>query len=340
MELMSMSNINRELQKPITQQELASGIKLNRLNKITKELDDYQKNLKFDINSEIQKWLDTPSKNRKPKSKHTIIAYKSNIQILVHYLETERLAITKLDYSHADEIMTIICNKYSSQNTQRQCLSSISAFFSYIERKKIVTQNPFKNIPIPQRIIKHGINPDTGKRVPVIQPDEVIMFLKEAEEKITNPHHRINKENAKNLYVSILLMQHLGLRAGSIPTVAFYKEDINNRWCYRCKQKGDTWHTGVLPDDLIDILYSKDLFDETPVTDACTYLTVMHGVENIAIKLMNKGEILYKFTPHDFRHYFANTLYKNTKDVVLVSRALGHSSIAMTDTYLKDIGLV
>ena len=43
-------------------------------------------------------------------------------------------------------------------------------------------------------------------------------------------------------------------------------------------------------------------------------------------------------TPHDFRHYFAKQLYEKTKSVVAVKTALGHSNIAITDTYLNSLG--
>ena len=45
----------------------------------------------------------------------------------------------------------------------------------------------------------------------------------------------------------------------------------------------------------------------------------------------------YKYTCHDFRRFFAVKLYNETKDVLLVSKKLGHSNIATTNTYLMSL---
>jgi integrase/recombinase XerD len=42
---------------------------------------------------------------------------------------------------------------------------------------------------------------------------------------------------------------------------------------------------------------------------------------------------------HDLRHAFAVRLYQATKDVYQVEKALGHANVAVTETYLKSLGL-
>lgn len=44
--------------------------------------------------------------------------------------------------------------------------------------------------------------------------------------------------------------------------------------------------------------------------------------------------------PHGLRHTFACELYEETRDVLLVMRALGHSNLTTTQTYLEGLGVV
>lgn len=56
-------------------------------------------------------------------------------------------------------------------------------------------------------------------------------------------------------------------------------------------------------------------------------------------RLYEKGKIKAKYSIHDVRHYFAVRLYKKTKDIELIRRALNHSNIAITGLYLRSLEL-
>lgn len=45
-----------------------------------------------------------------------------------------------------------------------------------------------------------------------------------------------------------------------------------------------------------------------------------------------------KVFPHNLRHLFATTFYKQTKDIVKLSDVLGHTSINTTRIYLISTG--
>lgn len=46
---------------------------------------------------------------------------------------------------------------------------------------------------------------------------------------------------------------------------------------------------------------------------------------------------MHKAYPHNFRHTFAVNMLKNTKDIYLVSKLLGHCNVAITEDYLKGL---
>jgi integrase len=56
-------------------------------------------------------------------------------------------------------------------------------------------------------------------------------------------------------------------------------------------------------------------------------------------KLYGQGRLRERYSVHDLRHAFAVRLYQATGDVYRVEKALGHSSVAVTEGYLRSLGL-
>lgn len=54
-------------------------------------------------------------------------------------------------------------------------------------------------------------------------------------------------------------------------------------------------------------------------------------------RLAHRAGVYRRVHAHGFRHTFAVEFYGETRDVILVRRALGHSSIATTQNYLDHI---
>jgi integrase len=52
----------------------------------------------------------------------------------------------------------------------------------------------------------------------------------------------------------------------------------------------------------------------------------------------NEGLIFENQTIYSFRHTAAVQLYRRTKDVYLLQKLLGHSSIVVTLKYLRSLG--
>jgi integrase len=57
-------------------------------------------------------------------------------------------------------------------------------------------------------------------------------------------------------------------------------------------------------------------------------------------KLHAAGKLRERYSVHDLRHAFAVRLYEATHDVHQVEKALGHATVAVTETYLRSLGLV
>ena len=59
----------------------------------------------------------------------------------------------------------------------------------------------------------------------------------------------------------------------------------------------------------------------------------------LAIRLHGACKLQARYSVHDLRHAFAVRLYETTRDVYQVEKALGHATVAVTETYLRSLGL-
>jgi integrase len=60
---------------------------------------------------------------------------------------------------------------------------------------------------------------------------------------------------------------------------------------------------------------------------------IRRGIE----KLYNLKEVNEIYSCHDLRHYYAKKEYEKTKDIYRVSRLLNHSSVTITEGYLRSL---
>ncbi len=111
------------------------------------------------------------------------------------------------------------------------------------------------------------------------------------------------------------LMAKTGLRIGSLHSLKV------NRRHYTGRSKGKTI-AGVLPDGI-----------------TAGDIAMIQSISKVAfVKAVNRHMGKSGFTPHDLRHSFAIKVYRESgKDIEQVRRALGHSNIAITTTYLQGL---
>ncbi len=129
---------------------------------------------------------------------------------------------------------------------------------------------------------------------------------------------RLIKTAPTAIGAAIELMAKTGLRVGSLHTL---KVNRRRRRHYTGTSKGKTI-AGVLPDGIT----LKDI----EAIQANSKAAFIRKVERYIAKA--------GFTPHDLRHAFAVKVYQESgKDIEQVRRALGHSNIAITTTYLQGL---
>lgn len=136
--------------------------------------------------------------------------------------------------------------------------------------------------------------------------------------------------NTKNLELraSIFMSMKLGLRAGAYESM----EILGNR--FKTISKGKDM-IGVLPPEVLNLLkmYKITSFKKNTGSKATMF-------KSLAKKLYKENKISFPYSFHDIRHYYAIKTYLETNDIYKVSKLLNHSSIAMTEVYMRGFNII
>lgn len=209
----------------------------------------------------------------------------------------------------------------------RRDASCIGAFYSFVQR---ISNNEFAN-------------PFRGTRAkPALQPVKELCVP--SKEDITTI--LASKEIPKKLRAAIAIMAYRGIRVGGLPGLNI--DYANQSFTTMSKQKAYNGH-----------LTECDTVGSTPVLK---YFNVFEGKKKpfngmtapqikmqVAYwmkRLHQKGVISVCYSCHDFRHHFAVAQYRgdyensNKGDIYKLQKLLNHSSISITETYLKSLNLI
>ena len=170
----------------------------------------------------------------------------------------------------------------------------------------------------------------SGKLPKVMSEEEQVAFLSQFNTRYASPH--------RNLCM-VRVMLEAGLRVGEV--VALRPEHLDMTTCRLQVREGKGAKDRVLwvPDDLRDLIgewlgrrpESTWLFPTREGGPVPTrYMREM--VKRVARRAgVAEWE---RVSPHSLRHTFATDLYRETTNLRLVQKALGHESVAVTEIYV------
>lgn len=184
--------------------------------------------------------------------------------------------------------------------------AACSSFFTFLERRFSSISNPFRGTrERPEKKIVRKIEIPTKNEV------EYII------------------QNSKEITAAaISVMAYRGLRVGALPSL----EIIGNR--FKSFSKGKEIK-GDFQREIIDMLHSQKHPFENFSSGA-----IEHRIKRLTTKLYSQGKINAPYSAHDFRHFYAVTEYKKDFDIHRVSKLLNHTSIVVTENYLRSIEII
>lgn len=250
-------------------------------------------------------------------SQLTINSYLQIIQRLIEYAQCEQESL--IDLSTAD--LKIFISDYYDLNYAKgsisKVISTIKAFYNFLELKGYIEINPSINLVYPKREFK----------LPNFLYHEQIMELFSGIDLET----RYGKRN----YLMILMFYSTGIRVSEL--VNLQVDDLNfDKQEIRVLGKGNKERIVPINDYVINAFndYSKNvkLTNYIFINKNNKQLTT-RGVRYIMQQIVRKSSLSKNVSPHTLRHSFATELLNAGMDIRLVQELLGHESLASTQVY-------
>lgn len=173
------------------------------------------------------------------------------------------------------------------------------------------------------------------------RPKKLPEFLtqEEQEEIIKQPNPRyITGERNKLL---LIIMLQIGTRLSETINLEWKHIDMISGKVMIREGKGSKDRTVWVDEKTIDLLqlwkqrqaeYLKERQDFIFTTNKGTKLLPRY-VQQMVERYSKKAGIEKNVTPHTLRHTFATDLYRNTKNILMTQKALGHSDVSTTMIY-------
>lgn len=263
-------------------------------------------------------------KNEKNYSKYTIINYGKDLKLFEKFLEEEKISdIKKIDYKIIRQYLSFLYDFDYENKTIARNLSTIRSFFKYLMKENIIKNNPMILIE----------NPKLDKKLP-----KVLNSI-EVDDILNIPDNETPLGQRDSLILE--LIYSTGIRVGELVNIKIQDIDFNDKKII-ITGKGNKERIVLFGNVLLKKLnlYLNDGRKKI-IKNSTDYLVLnsqgnkitSRGVELIIDKMLKKGGITYKISPHTLRHTFATHMLNNGADLKTVQELLGHESLSTTQIY-------
>ena len=265
---------------------------------------------KVDIKAAQAKFL----KDKGSQSQRTREAYAAGLLEFNRFCEAEGIDAAALTPSQADDFVRYLKDTGASSATVNLRKSAVRAFYSFLSRETDeMVRNPFagSQVKVKAKRVRKCVYPtreEVGRIINYFEQHEATGRLAQVATIMANDGFRVGA------------FENMTIEAGKASFTS----------------KGKTYTARRLSEASLDVLAG----DEGALFAGKSTLQWQHLWQKHVHTMFECGLLRDEFSPHDFRHYFATELYKATRDIRKVQVALGHSNIAITDTYLRGLGLL
>jgi site-specific recombinase XerD len=248
------------------------------------------------------------SRSSRTGSQRTQKLYAAALGRLEAWCAVQGIAVLELIPAKADDWIAELKGEGRSAATVRLDVSGASAFWSWMERRHPELHNPFRGT-------RERPAMKSARRLEVPTEEEISQMMSAAE---------------PLLRAAIAVMAKAGLRVGGLPGLSIHGVRLTTL------TKGRE-QSGQVPEEVRREIEKAGLSLRAPFADTTAPRIASRFVYLVG-KLYASGKIRTKYSVHDLRHAFAASLYRQTRDIYRVEKALGHASIGVTEAYLKSLG--
>jgi len=286
----------------------------------------------IDMANELEKFRMYLSAERNV-SKHTIMAYETDIGQFLDYLERAKVELSSVDHIILRRYLSWLnTQKYATRSIARK-LASLRTFFKFLKREGCIDNNPIILLSTPK----------LQKRLP--------RFLKvTVMEELLNSPDRTQALGERDRAI-LEILYGSGVRVGEV--VGLDLDDVNpSRKEIRVWGKGKKERIIPINTKGIDAIESyildgrKELLgkikgnaDNIKKKEKALFLNKRGsrlsavGIRRMLNKYVKKVGLVQGITPHVIRHTFATHLLEGGADLRAVQELLGHVDLSSTQVY-------
>lgn len=269
------------------------------------------------------------------------VKVKSNLKIFFTYIENASLNFLRLRILNAQDFQMYLTtatdetgNIRYSRGSTLNLIGSVTSFYDYLKKKKLITSNPFLEITR----IRHG------KSLPknILNEEKMDKFLRHLRH-FNQGKDLVARKNLYKAHVIAELMYSTGARINEIESLK--PSDIDYiKGLVRIKDTKSGKYRDVILNEYASkvlsiyismreyILFGKNNADMTLLFGSRLNLQVkLNYLLNAESKKLGLG----KFTSHHFRHALGYHLLKNGCDIRYIQEILGHRALNTTQVYTR-----
>jgi integrase/recombinase XerC len=270
-------------------------------------------------------------------SRHTVRSYASDLQQFMQWLSSEKILETP-DWNGVTHLMIrgflsyLVQENYEHRSVLRK-LSTLKAFFKWMERAELVAGNPAAKVR----------SPKSPRPLPdVLEPSEVENMLA-----LTNGDSAFAARDKAILEVmyatgmrvaeaAALALPEIDWRAGEIRVVSGKGNKERIVLLGRYAREALERYIGAARGELLARRRNKESFttDAVWINSRGTPLSA-HAIYTLVQDYAKRAGILKQVSPHTLRHSFATHLLQNGADLRVVQELLGHQSLSSTQIYTR-----
>lgn len=264
-------------------------------------------------------------------SEDTQKAYQSDITEFVAFLtdsgDGKPVDLTSIDQYDARVFLSMLYEKGDVSRTIARKVSSLRAFYRFLERNAVVTTNPFAGVQLKkagQHLPRYFYEKELNKLFDVVMADTSLLGLR-------------NRLLLEILYgTGARVSEAAGLTLGMLDQTARVITITGKGNKTRIVPYGQ-YAADALASYLRDarpqlLAKSPVMHDKLFVNQRGQALTAS-GIEYILKQLAKKAGLTQMISAHMFRHTYATDMLNNGADLRTVQQLLGHSSLSTTQIY-------
>lgn len=266
-------------------------------------------------------------------SEKTIYQYKTDLdQWLVYVYDNQgNQSVLDLDEDDLTEFFYYCKKEGNNSRRMKRRMSSISAFYKYLRKKRLITENPMEFIDRPKK--------DTDIMTQTfLSSDQVSLMREKLQENVDKDEYK-----SRDIQLYALLSLSTMARVNAISNLKWEQVNFDERICENVLEKEGKIVTLYFNQEVKDLMIAiKKYREEKSIDDGgyVFYSSVGDTVSSISVTSLNEwahkiGNMIGVSTlhPHDFRHSGAQLLKLAGCPIEQISELLNHQSIDITKKF-------